>query len=174
MLRRWLEHFEEGIVAFLLAAMTIVTFGAVVARYGFDYSFSWALELSIFLFGGIIFLGMSYGVRVGAHIGVDALVRILPKNIAHVVAILSTILCIVYASILLYGSWIYVDKMYTIGIYAQDVPIPQWVPRMVLPIGFGLLLFRFLEVLVRLLSGRSASLLGDEVADALKYRHDEE
>ena len=55
--------------------MTLITFMQVVARYVFNYSFVWALELVTFLFAWLIFLGMSYGVRVGAHIGVDALVK---------------------------------------------------------------------------------------------------
>lgn len=173
MLRNWLEHVEEGLIAFLLAAMTVVTFAQVVARYVFNYSFVWALELTMYLFGALIFLGMSYGVRVGAHIGVDALVRLLPSRIAHRVAIVSTLLCMVYAVIVLYGSWIYVSKIHMIGIMAQDLPIPQWVPRVVVPLGFALLIYRFGEVLWHLMKGDQASLLGDEVADAMKYRSDD-
>jgi C4-dicarboxylate transporter DctQ subunit len=63
--------------------------------------------------------------------------------------------------------------MYEIGIEAQDIPIPQWVPRLVLPIGFGLLAFRFSEVLYRIVTGKEARLLGDEAADALKHRLDQ-
>ena len=74
---KWLERLEEGLVAFLLAAMTLVTFAQVVARYGFNYSFTWALELTTVLFAWLIFLGIPYGVRVGSHIGVDALVRMM-------------------------------------------------------------------------------------------------
>lgn len=174
MLKKWLEHIEESLIAFILAAMTLVTFGQVVARYVFNYSFVWALELSMFLFGALIFLGMSYGVRIGAHIGVDALIRVLPRKTAHILTIIGTILCIVYAGIIVYGSWIYVDKMYTIGILAQDIPIPQWIPRLVLPIGYLLLIWRLGEVLVGLITGKNTSLLGDEVADAMKYRSDDE
>lgn len=174
MLKKWLEHIEESIIAFILAAMTLVTFAQVIARYVFNYSFVWALELSMYLFGALIFLGMSYGVRVGAHIGVDALIRVLPRKTAHVLTIIGTILCIVYAGIIVYGSWIYVEKMHMIGIMAQDLPIPQWVPRLVLPVGYILLIWRLLEVLWGLIKGTNASLLGDEVADALKYRTEEE
>lgn len=174
MLKKWLEHIEESIIAFILAAMTVVTFAQVVARYIFNYSFTWALELSMFLFGALIFLGMSYGVRVGAHIGVDALIRILPRKTSHILTIIGTILCIVYAAIIVYGSWIYVSKMHMIGIMAQDLPIPQWVPRAVLPLGYALLIWRLGEVLVSLLKGSQTSLLGDEVADAMKYRTDSE
>src|SRR3546814_10683075 len=111
-----------------------------------------ALPIS-YLFAALIFLGISYGVRVGAHIGVDALVKVLPKAVANKVALVATLLCLLYAVIVLVGSWIYVSKIYEIGILAQDLPIPQWVPRLAMPIGFALLLFRFAQVLYDLLHG---------------------
>ncbi|HWL29347.1 MAG TPA: TRAP transporter small permease [Burkholderiaceae bacterium] len=168
----WFNRLEEGLIAALLAAMTLVTFGQVVARYVFNYSFVWALELTTFLFGALIFLGLSYGVRVGAHIGVDALVKLLPRTVAHRVEIVATLLCLLYAIIVFVGSWVYVSKMYEIGILAQDIPIPQWIPRLVMPVGFVLLFIRLGAVLVDLLRGRNTHLLGDEVEDALKYRSD--
>ncbi|RPH64408.1 MAG: TRAP transporter small permease [Burkholderiales bacterium] len=153
--------------------MTLITFMQVVARYVFNYSFVWALEFTTFLFGGLIFLGISYGVRVGAHIGVDALVRTLSPGKARAIGVLAAALCMVYAAIVFVGGWIYVAKMYDIGILAQDIPVPQWVPRAVMPLGFALLFFRFGQVLVRTLSGKDAHLLGDEVRDALRHRSDD-
>ena len=60
---RLLERLEEGLIAFLLTVMTLITFTQVVARYVFNYSFVWALELNTFLFAWLIFLGVAYGVR---------------------------------------------------------------------------------------------------------------
>jgi len=158
------------VIAFLLTVMTLITFVQVVARYVFNYSFVWALELVTFLFAWLIFLGISYGVRVGSHIGVDALVRLLSPAKARAVAIVATVLCLVYAAIVFYGGWIYVAKMVEIGIEAQDIPIPQWVPRLVLPLGYALLFFRFSQVLYRLVTGQEAHLVGDEVEAALTLR----
>lgn len=170
----WVGRFEEGLVATLIGLMTLITFMQVVARYVFNYSFVWALELTTFLFGGLIFFGISYGVRVGAHIGVDVLVRILPRGVARVVTIAATLLCLVYTVIVFVGSWQYVGKMYEIGILAQDIPIPQWIPRAVLPIGFALLFYRFCEVLVHVVRGSGAGLLADETEDALKLLDEED
>jgi len=153
--------------------MTLITFVQVVARYVFNYSFVWALELVTFLFAWLIFLGISYGVRVGSHIGIDALVKTLPPAAARAAGIVAALLCMVYAAIVFYGGWVYVAKIAEVGIMAQDIPIPQWVPRLVLPLGFGLLFLRFAQVLYRLLTGKEAHLLGDEVQDALKHRSDE-
>jgi C4-dicarboxylate transporter DctQ subunit len=161
---------EEALVAVLMAAMTCVTFAQVIARYVFNYSFVWALELNTVLFAWLIFVGMSYGVRVGAHIGIDALVKSLGPTAARVTAGVAAVLCLAYALILTVGGWIYLQKMYTIGIQMQDLPMPQWVPRLVLPLGFALLAFRFVQVLLNVVRGKTVRLLGDEAEEALKLR----
>ncbi len=170
---RWLEHLEEGLITFLMAAMTLVTFMQVVARYVFNYSFVWALELTGVMFAWLIFVGMSYGVRVGAHIGVDAVVKSLGSRAARIVGSIAAVLCIAYAVIVTVGGYQYVRKMYDVGILMQDIPIQQWIPRAILPVGFALLAFRFAQVLYRLVSGKEAHLLGDEAKEALKLKEDE-
>jgi C4-dicarboxylate transporter DctQ subunit len=169
----WHERLEEWLIALLLAAMTAITFVQVIARYLFNYSFVWALELVTVLFAWLIFLGMSYGVRVHAHIGVDALVRAVGPRTARVMAGIAAALCTAYALILLGGAWAYVQKIYSIGIEMQDIPAPQWVPRAVLPVGFALLALRVIQLLVRILRGSQAALLGDEAEEALRLRADD-
>ena len=170
---RWLEHLEEGLVIFLMAAMTLVTFMQVVARYVFNYSFVWALELTGVMFAWLIFVGMSYGVRVGAHIGVDVVVKSLGAQAARVVGSLAAFLCIVYALIVTWGGYQYVSKMHDVGILMQDMPVQQWIPRLVIQLGFALLAFRFAQLLWRLATGQEVHMLVDEAKDALKLKEDE-
>lgn len=167
---RWFEHLEEGLIAFLMAGMTLVTFVQVIARYVFNYSFVWALELTGVMFAWLIFVGMSYGVRVGVHIGVDVLVKAVRPGVARVLSMVAASLCVVYAVIVMVGGYHYVRKMYDVGILMQDLPIEQWIPRVILPLGFALLAVRFAQVLYRLATGQDAHLLGDEAEDALKLK----
>ena len=169
---RWLNYFEEWMITFLMAAMTLLTFAQVVSRYVFNYTFGGVLEATGVMFAWLIFIGMAYGVRVGAHIGVDAVIRMLGKKSARVVAAIATLLCLIYALIVTYGSVQYVYKMYDIGIEMQDIPIQSWIPRIILPLGFFLLALRFIQVLWRLATGQDARLLGDEAEDALKLKED--
>ena len=46
-MRRLLDRLEEGVIAFLLALMTLITFAQVIARYVFNYSFVWADRKSV-------------------------------------------------------------------------------------------------------------------------------
>jgi C4-dicarboxylate transporter, DctQ subunit len=169
-MRLWLEKLEEGLIALLLASMTIITFAQVIARYVFNYSFVWALELVTFLFAWLIFLGMAYGVRSGSHIGIDAAVKLLGPRLSRVVTLIAILFCIVYSGIILFGSWTYITKIYQIGNEAKDIAIPIWIPRLALPLGFALLTFRFCELFYRTLIGKATHLIGDEAEEALKLR----
>lgn len=172
---KYLKSLDEWLIAILLAAMTLLTFSQVVMRYVFNSGLTWAVEFTTILFACMIFIGISYGVRVGAHIGVDALVKLLPVRPRRYVSIVAVLLCLVYAGMVIYGSLQYVAKMKSAGIELEDMAIPMWVVRAILPIGFMLLVLRFLQVLANLVTGKSDRLhLADEVEEALKLKAMEE
>src|SRR3954463_2323169 len=116
-----------------MGALTITAFMQVVARYVFNYSFVWALELNTVFFAWLIFVGMSYGVRVGAHIGIDAVVKSVPPSVARAFGMVGARLGVFYALIVPYGGGLYVEKMYDVGIEMQALPMPQWLPRIIVP-----------------------------------------
>jgi C4-dicarboxylate transporter DctQ subunit len=167
-LGRIVNLLEEGFIALLLAAMTLVTFSQVVARYVFSTGAVWALELTTYLFAWLVLFGMSYGVKVGAHIGIDAAVRLFSPALQRVIGLIALGFCLAYCVILFLGAWDYVSKIYSIGIEAEDLPIPQWIPYIILPLGLALLFFRFAQAAYRLLIGAEVHLLADEVAHAIK------
>jgi C4-dicarboxylate transporter, DctQ subunit len=168
---RVVNELEEGVIALLFAAMTLVTFSQVVARYAFNTGFVWALELTVYLFAWLVLFGMSYGVKVHAHLGVDAFVKLFSSRTQRIFGLLAVAAGLIYGSILLIGSWEYVWKLFRIGIESEDLPIPQWVPMAILPIGVALLMFRLAQVGVRIWRGEQQSLLADEaqhtIADLL-------
>lgn len=166
-----LDRLEEWIISLMLFAMTALAFMQVVRRYVFNTGYSWNLELTTVCFAIMIFVGISYGVRVGSHIGVDALVNLLPPGKRRAVSILAVALCLVYVGFILYGASIYVSKMMEIGVEMDDMPIARWKILAVMPIGYAMVGLRFLQIFYNLISGKTDSLhLADEAADAMKLR----
>jgi C4-dicarboxylate transporter DctQ subunit len=139
-----LDRIEENLIAFLLGVMTLLTFANVVARYVFNSNIFWALELTVFLFAWLVLLGASYAVKKTSHLGVDAIVNMLSGEKRRVLALVTAAVCILYAFLLLKGSWDYwapyanlpptegrwfptgfVDKFRGNGWYeTQDIPVP--------------------------------------------------
>lgn len=166
-----LDRLEEWIISFMLLAMTALAFMQVVRRYIFNTGYSWNLELTTVCFAIMIFVGISYGVRVGSHIGVDALVNLLAPHKRRWVSLLAVFLCLVYVGFILYGSTVYVSKMADIGVEMDDMPIERWVVLAIMPIGYVLVGFRFLQIFYNLFTGKTDSLhLADEAADAMKLK----
>jgi C4-dicarboxylate transporter, DctQ subunit len=165
---RVVNELEEGFIALLFAAMTLVTFSQVVARYVFNTGVVWALELTVYLFAWLVLFGMSYGVKVHAHLGVDALVKLFPSRTQRVFGLLAVGAGLIYGAILLVGSSQYLWKLFKIGIESEDLPIPQWVPMAILPIGVALLMFRLGQVGWRIWRGEQTTLLADEAQHTIE------
>lgn len=164
------HRFEERFLAFLLAGMTLVTFAQVVARYVFNTGVIWALELTIFMFAWLVILGSAYGIRIHAHIGVDAFVNLFSNSVQRIFGLLATLACLIYASLMLYGSW---DQtfgvIWEIDMESEDLKVPLWIPMSVLVWGFALMIWRLLLIAYRIaILGEVGVLLGDESRDALE------
>ncbi|MEG3620250.1 TRAP transporter small permease [Magnetovibrio sp. PR-2] len=174
----YLHKAEEGFLAFLLAAMTLVTFSQVVARYVFNSGAIWALELTTFLFSWLVLMGISYGIRVHAHIGVDALVKLFSPNGQRAAGLVAVAAGVTYSGLLLYGSWDQViGIIYEYEIEAEDLKIPLWIPQSVLLIGFALMIWRLLVIAYHIVTGQEVGMtLGDEGQDAMAAYadHDDE
>jgi C4-dicarboxylate transporter DctQ subunit len=169
-----LDYLEEWIISLMLFAMTALAFMQVVRRYVFNTGFSWNLELTGIFFAVMIFVGISYGVRVGKHIGVDALVNLLSPPNRRLVSMLAVALCMVYVGFVLYGSTFYVSKMHEIGVELDDLPVERWKVLIIMPIGYALVGLRFFQIFYNLATGKTDSLhLADEAADAMKLKQQE-
>ena len=169
MVRRVLHRAEEGLLALILGVMTVLTFVQVVLRYGFNTGLLWALEANFYLFAWLVLIGLSYGVRTRAHIGVDAVVGLLPPRARRAVGLVVVGLTLLYAGLMLFGSLTYIHRLQIIGVEAEDIPVQRWVLSLCLPIGFTLLFVRLLEMAGRIASGRSPGYeLANEAQEAIK------
>ena len=106
-LGRVIDSLEEGAIAVLLGLMTLVTFINVVLRYGFNHSLIWGLEVTLILFAWLVLFGISYGFKVTAHLGVDAVTILFGPGGRKALALVSAACCIAYALLLLKGAWDY-------------------------------------------------------------------
>lgn len=168
-LREAVHRVEEGLIAFILGAMTVLTFVQVVMRYVFNSGINWALEADFYLFSWLVMVGIAYCVRVRAHIGVDAAVRLFSPSVRRVIGVVVVALALLYAALMLYGSIEYINRMMIIDIEAEDIPVKRWILSICLPLGFFALFIRLLEMGWRIVTGQSDGYeLADEAQEAVK------
>lgn len=151
-LGRVINEIEETAIALILGLMCILTFINVVLRYGFNTGIIWGLEAVSFLFAWLILFGVSYAVKITAHLGVDAVTNLFPKPGRRVLAVIAGAVCVVYAALLLKGAWDYwapfagldatTGRWFPTGFENSrdqawyetiDLPIPEWL-RFIEPI----------------------------------------
>jgi len=153
-MRAAINRLEEGVLAVLLALMTVLTFVQVVLRYAFNSGVVWSLEATTYSFAALVLIGMSYGVRTQTHIAVDIVTRRLPSHAERVIKVVAIAACLVYALLMLYGSAVFVERLLALGNHARDIPLPKWLLTVTMPLGFALLAFRFGEAGWQLLRNR--------------------
>jgi TRAP-type C4-dicarboxylate transport system permease small subunit len=100
--------FNTGIKWFLAILMMIIaalTFYQVIMRYVFNRAPSWSEELVRFLFVWCTFVAAAIGIKEGIHIGIDALVRLLPKSMQRILRILVQGIVMFFGSCMIYYGW---------------------------------------------------------------------
>jgi len=194
MLKLFWNRLEEGMIAFLLVFMTLLVFLDVVMRFGFGTGFLWTQELTLYTSAWFVLFGISYGLKVGAHIGVDAVIELVPPGARRVLTMIAIILCLGYCAIFIYGSWVYLSKIYTIGVSMDDLRFPAWfinmlpeklivawqidledpmillwMPQSILLVGLFLFAGRLFELLYRVIIGESVGFFHvDEAEESLE------
>jgi C4-dicarboxylate transporter DctQ subunit len=116
----FVDNLEETIIAVLLGLMTMITFINVIVRKLFandppalikwvklENIGLWGGELTVFMFGWLCLLGASYAIKKNAHLGVDAVINIVPGPTRRLLAMVSIVICIVFSFLLLKGAWDY-------------------------------------------------------------------
>lgn len=188
-------RFEENVLAFLLALITIVSFVQVIARYGFNTGWGGALEFTRILFAWMILFGMSYGIKIGSHLGVDALIQMFPPKVFRAIALFGAFCAVLYAVMLISSTWLtffgvgtrgggaidYWSKMYKIGIGLDDLRYPvwmqetlgvqervqRWIAYLILPIGLALFAYRSLQAMAEIWRGDRKMIIASHEAEEL-------
>jgi C4-dicarboxylate transporter DctQ subunit len=174
MFARVINNLEEGIISLLLVTMTLIVFVEIVLRYVFGVGLLWAEEVTLHMSGWLVLFGASYGVKVGCHINVDTIVRLMPSKWQRIVTLVAVALALVYCALILEGSWVYLEKLVKYGVKMQDVPIPKYVVHSILLIGFLLIAFRLLQLGWLVFKGEADGFkTSDEAKEALKLMEEE-
>ncbi|MDC7713260.1 TRAP transporter small permease [Vogesella sp. LYT5W] len=153
---KFLDHLEEWLIATLMAAATLITFVAVVHRYGSGVSLlqpllggihmSWAQELTIYLFVWMAKFGAAYGVRTGIHVGVDVLVNKLSDQNRAKFIVIGLLAGALFTGIVGTLGAAFVWEIAHTDQTSVDLEIPMWLVYLAVPCGSYLMCFRFLQV----------------------------
>jgi TRAP-type C4-dicarboxylate transport system permease small subunit len=124
------------------------TFAGVVFRYVIRAPLKWSEELARILFVWIVFFGGNIVTRQERHLSLDFLENLFPATVKHLLYVLSSILGLVFLSVVLYVSILMTDQIGRISNLAV-IPISMSYPYMALPIGSMLMIVQIINNLMR-------------------------
>ena len=99
-----LRLFVTVITCALLAYMVVAVGAQVVSRYVFSFSIAWASETATVAQIWMVILGAGLAMRQGMHVGVDLLLRYLPRPVVLVLNLLILVAGIWFFMVVIYGS----------------------------------------------------------------------
>ncbi len=138
-----------GISAAAILALMLLTTCDVVLRYLLGAPIKGAYEISEVFFLSAVFLGLSYTQVFGEHVRVDLIISRLPANAARIVEVL-----ILFLALLMYGLFAWAGAKafwasFATGEYRWGlISIPLWPAKFMIPLGVGVLCFRFISEIV--------------------------
>jgi len=149
---------EEALAAAAMAAIFLISFGNVVARYATNASFAFTEEFSVFLLVFMTFVGSSAAFAANEHIRITFFLQRMPPALrlaAELVTLAATTL--MFALILWYGAEVTFDE-WRWGETSPGLGYPVWIYTVWLPILSLAILLRVLgrgwAVLIRPRLGR--------------------
>ncbi len=136
---KWLGMFLILITSFLVG----IIFLQVVLRFVFNFSIAEIDELSRYLFVWVIFLGISYGFREKAHLGVVFFVELLPPKIKKAFLIgIELLVTIFFAVVVVTG---YKMVLFTMAQKSATLLIPMGYVYLAIPAGAIFCILAMLE-----------------------------
>jgi TRAP-type C4-dicarboxylate transport system permease small subunit len=136
-------------LAFIFAVL--LNFANVFGRYVLGYSLLGADEVQVFIMIAMTFVGAAIVTRRNMHLRMDVLVQFIPEPLRRLLRLIELLLLIVLSSFVLTESFLYAQRMLSIGRASDMAGVPMWIPHGMVGLGFGLML---IVSLWRLLSAR--------------------
>lgn len=143
---QWLENagrtVEDAVLVIILTGMILLAAGQIVARNFFSFGFIWSDELLRMLVLWIAVAGAVAASRTDKHINIAILDRFLSPKLNDRIKIIVDFFT---ASVCAVVTWYSINFVRTSHEY-EDVllgNVPAWMLQLVLPIGFGLITWRY-------------------------------
>ena len=142
--------YYAGSLAILLAAF-VLTY-EVIVRHILRVPTIWEIEFSVYLIIMATYLGAAYGLKDGAHIRIDVVVRLLPEEFRRKLFLVTSLFSLAFCMILAWKGWEMWWEATSKGWRSESLwGPPLTIPYIFLPLGMTLLSLQYLILIVGLM-----------------------
>lgn len=133
---------EDAVLVLILTTMILLAAGQIVLRNFMDIGVIWGDEMLRMLVLWLAVAGAVAASRNDKHISIDVLNRFLPDRVSLAVKVVVHLFTAVVCGAVAWHSLAFVQMSYEF----EDVllgSVPAWILQAVLPLGFGLITWRY-------------------------------
>ncbi len=139
---------EEYFLIILMLVSTLIVCYSVFMRYVLNAPPVWSEEIVCYLQVWIAFIGISYVARnQDDFIRFDFIIHNLDEKTRSVIALFERIVLLFFMGLLAVTSFQWLIKTYNYGSVSTPMKIPNWIPRLVIPVSFLLIAVHYAEAL---------------------------
>lgn len=156
-LSRGIDRLTTGIgrlVAWLIVAAILVSAGNAVVRKSLDLSSNAWLDLQWWMFAAVFLLASPWTLKSNEHIRIDVVSNRLPQRVRDRIELIGhTFFLLPVAAVVLVTSLPFFLRSYAQNEQAANAGgLPQWPAKLLIPLGFALLLVQGLSELTKLIA----------------------
>ena len=154
---RWIDALTERVgraASWLILVTVLVSAGNAVSRYAFHVSSNAWLEVQWYLFAAVFLLCAGYALKHNQHVRIDVLSsRLSPRGRAWIDVLGTLLFLLPMAVLILWLSWpVFVDSWRSGEVSASANGLILWPARLLVPVGFALLVLQGLAELIKRLA----------------------
>lgn len=147
---KWLdEHFEEYLLVIFLVMIACVMMLQIIMRYVFKASLSWAEEFTRYCFVWSVFLSISFSIKKGSMLKIDAVTSLMPKIVQKILSIVVEIIVLIFLGVLLFNAQDVIKSLIKSGQTSPAMELPMYYVYSASIVGFALGVIRSVQAIVK-------------------------
>lgn len=146
MLTKLDQYFEEVLCTVFLSVVVGSVLMQVILRFFFHSAAAWAEETAVYGMIFAIYLGATMATRERAHIRITLLISRLPRAFQVACVVASDALWLAFVIFMIVQTTTYTQLLFNVTYQTPGLGIEQRWVQMFIPMLFGLMLFRILQV----------------------------
>ena len=131
----------------LFPLMVIVVFVATCVRYLTVMSLPWAEEVARYSMVWIAYIGASLGIKRNAHLGVEAVLLLLPQGTRKYFDYLRYLIIILFNVLIAYYTFQIIQSQISTEQVSPSLRIPMWFAYGAVPVGAVLMAWRGIQMI---------------------------
>jgi C4-dicarboxylate transporter DctQ subunit len=148
-MKKFIAELEDNFCSVILLVMTFLTCINVFARYIFHSSMPFVEELTSLGLVIISLTGAAVAAKRGAHLGLTVLTDLFSEQKQKWFTLLGHVLGAVFGGVMLFYGILMTHQEFILKQTTAGMQWPEWLFGMFIPISGGILLIRYLQLIVQ-------------------------